>query len=74
MSTSQPIVPTNQGTHTLAHALRPAETGCRHDKKDITTCVICGQRLKPGRVCVDTCAGNCFRQLRKMQKADGCNW
>ena len=53
--------------HILAHALNPAETGCRCDMKDITNCVLCERRLAPDREHVDTCGEPCFKRLRTMQ-------
>jgi hypothetical protein len=53
--------------HTLAHALRPAETGCRCNKADIRTCVICGKWLAQGRPHVDTCGERCFASLCRKQ-------
>jgi len=53
--------------HTLAHALRPADTNCRHEMKDIQRCVICGRTLLPDRDEVDTCGKRCAARLRRMQ-------
>jgi hypothetical protein len=53
--------------HDLDHALDPVSTGCRHDMKEITNCVICEKRLDPGREKVDTCGKVCFKKLWQLQ-------
>lgn len=57
--------------HTLAHALEPAATNCRHAMADILTCVICNTYLNPGRTAVDTCGARCYRRLLQLQRAAG---
>jgi hypothetical protein len=56
--------------HTLAHALYPADTGCKHDMADIHTCVICNRWLKPDRDKVDTCSKSCLRTLSELQQTE----
>ena len=55
--------------HNLAHALRPADADCRHDMREIDTCVICNRWLDPNRTHVDTCGQRCFKRLLEMQRA-----
>lgn len=53
--------------HTLAHAL--GYDSCYHNAVDVTTCVLCGRWLKPPpREHFDTCGGNCWKRLLKLQR------
>jgi hypothetical protein len=59
-----------RNAHNLAHALKPRDTYCRHEAKDIDRCVICDAKLdllRP-RVGVDTCSRGCHQRLMREQE------
>ena len=56
------------GSHTLAHAVDPAATGCRCQMSDIKTCVICNRWLDSERIHTDTCSSVCRNRLMKAQR------